>query len=380
MNRPSQQTPDWQRTEASLPKYERLKSHLLEELAAGRLEAGDALPPELELAGAFGVARNTVRQALSELEREGLIVRVRGKGTFVRENVPRRLRRAAGAFALVVPETRRGFYGSLLHGFEAAANDGYCQAVVCSTGNDLQRQAAAILQLLDREVDGVAIVPTTHPPTPPYQIRPLQKRGTPVVFCHRAIDEIKAPLIAIPFEEVGRLAGQALAEQGHRRVAFFASHQSWATQAYENGLRAVLEAAGGEVPSHLLYCGDSFDPDQALQEPQVLAALRQMCLGPKPPTAIMASFDTLAELIFVLLGTLGIRVPEDVSLIGFGGTWRNGAVLRRLTSVMVDEAELGRKAAALLHEMCDGIRPLDDTERILMPLSINAGATLVPPQ
>ena len=95
-----------------------------------------------------------------------------------------------------------------------------------------------------------------------------------------------------------------------------------------------------------------------------------------PPTAIFCSFDPEAELVYLLLHRMGLKLPEQVSLMGFGGTWREGAIARRLTSVAVDEEELGRHAAKLLDEMRRRVRPLDDVTEVVLPLSITAGETL----
>src|SRR6478735_3741188 len=165
------------------PKHERLRDYLLKELSAGRLKPGDALPTELALADSAEVSRNTVRQALSGLERSGLIRRVRGRGTFVHESAMQRLKSALDIFALVIPDTRGGFYPSLQRGFHAASAGQHNQVIVCDTDNDLFRQADALLQLIDKKIAGIAIVPTTSPITPSHQIRPLQERGIPVVFC-----------------------------------------------------------------------------------------------------------------------------------------------------------------------------------------------------
>src|SRR6185312_5979012 len=91
------------------PKHERLRTYLLGELGAGRLKPGDLLPTELALAKSAEVSRNTVRHALGELERNGLIRRVRGSGTFVHESAMERLKPGLDIFALVLPDTRRGF-------------------------------------------------------------------------------------------------------------------------------------------------------------------------------------------------------------------------------------------------------------------------------
>jgi DNA-binding LacI/PurR family transcriptional regulator len=92
----------------------------------------------------------------------------------------------------------------------------------------------------------------------------------------------------------------------------------------------------------------------------------------------MASFDTMAEVVLNALEQLQLRVPEDVSLIGWGGKWRDGVFLRRLTSVVVDEEQVGRTAAELLCQMHSGQRPLLDNEEIVMNLALYQGETLGP--
>ena len=93
---------------------------------------------------------------------------------------------------------------------------------------------------------------------------------------------------------------------------------------------------------------------------------------------IATSFDTMAEMILLKLNRMGVRVPEDISLLGFGGTWRQTPTMQELTSVAVDEVEIGRRAVELLSEMRQGVRPLDDEEEIVMPLSLTDGRTLGP--
>jgi GntR family transcriptional regulator, arabinose operon transcriptional repressor len=352
-------------------KHQRLREHLINQIATGHLKPGQKLPSEHFLVRTLGVARTTIRQAMASLENEGLIRRVQGKGTFVESEVRRKLHRGQDIFALVVPETMEAFYPSLLHGFEAAAGEVHHQTIICNTGNDVDRQADVVLQLLDKEVGGVAMVPTSQAVTPAYQVRQFRNRGIPLVFCHRRVEGITAPLLAIPFRELGRLAGEAFAGQGRRRVAYVTSHRSAMTTLCLEG----LHAAGCEVPAEFECVGDAASP----YEEFVWASLQRMFTAEEPPNAIFASFDSLAEVIYLLLPRLGLRAPEDVSLIGFGGAWREGALARRLTSVVVDEIGTGRRAVELLHEMRRGDRPIDDNEEIVLELTLSQGETLAAP-
>jgi GntR family transcriptional regulator, arabinose operon transcriptional repressor len=273
-----------------------------------------------------------------------------------------------------VPETRVAFYPALLYGFDAAGSELHHQTIVCNTDNDIGRQADIILQLLDTQVAGVALNPTTEPLTPVHQVRQLQRHGIPVVFCHRRVDGILAPLLAIPFREVSRLAGTALAEHGHRHVAFVESHRSSVFPLGQEGLLEGLRTGGDDVVVDSMWVGNSI----VLREEEVWAVLQKLFAQPDPPTAIFTGFDNLAEMIYLLLPRLGLRVPDDVSLIGEGGTWRDGAITRRLTSVVIDQVETGRKAVSLLHEMRCGDRPIDDNEEIVLKVSLSNGETLGP--
>ena len=362
--------------ETAKPKYERLRQLFVEEVAAGRLKPGDMLPTEQQLAETYSIARSTVRQALATLERDGLIQRIQGKGTFIHEEARSQLRRDLDVFALVLPETQSAFYPSLQRSFDEAASQVHNQILVCGSNNNLDRQGNVILQLIDKEVAGVAIVPVTAPPTPVYQIRQIQKAGIPLVFCHRRVEGVRAPLLAIPFREVGRLAGKALLDRGHRRVAFFANHRSEASLGYLAGLTDVLPP-GQPTQANTFFSAESA-ADPVFHEAEVLAALTEMLKQPERPTAIFASFDSAAELIYLLLLRLGLRVPEEISVVGFGGRIRASPSLRQITSVTVDETEIGRQAVELLDRMRRHALPLDHHETIVIPISLSEGQTLGP--
>lgn len=358
------------------PKYEQLRQQIVEQISSGRLKPGEALPTERWWAEQHKLARSTVRQAMASLERDGLIRRMQGKGTFVHERARERFQRGLAAYALVLPETQAGFYPSLQRSFDEAANGFHHQLLVCNTANNVDRQGNVILQLLDKQVSGVALVPVTLPPTPAYQVRQLQKEGIPVVCCHRRVEGVNTPVIAIPFHELGRSVGRALTARGHRRVAFFAPHRTPASQLYETGLRAGLAEGRGAVVDGCVFFGADGLVNPADYEQDIEAALYPMLNRPDRPTAIFASFDSLAELIYFLLERFGLRVPDDISIIGLGGTSRSTPMARRLTSATVDELEIGRMAAEMLDRMNKGQLPLDSCETHVPTIGLSDGQTL----
>ena len=173
----------------------------------------------------------------------------------------------------------------------------------------------------------------TLEPTPANQVTLLQQQGIPVVQCHRPVDGVKAPLLAIQQREISRLAGERLIEAGHRRVAWFDSTWGPGSDVLLEQLRKTMSQAAGGVRDEDIFIGSGSVIHMYEQEGRIEEALRKMFDRSHPPTAIMTSFDTVAEVVFLVLQRMGLRVPEDVSLMGFGGRERSGAVIGRLTSV-----------------------------------------------
>lgn len=360
--------------DAATPKHEQLRNYLVAQVESGRLAAGDALPSEHRLAELLGIARSTVRQALATLERGGIVRRIHGKGTFIHEEARQRLKKGQDLFALILPETSSGFYPALQVSFEGAAAAGHNQIIICNTNNEIDKQGNTILQLMDLHVAGVAIVPTTTPETPAFHLRQLHEKGIPVVCCSRPVSGIQAPLLAIPFEEIGQRAGTLLREYHHRRVVMLSPVQTASGLAYEVGFRKGL---GNSAEIEICY-GTSTNPDAFAQEEWVIGELNRWFRQPSAPTAIFVTFDSMAELIYLQLHRMGIRVPEDVSLIGMGGTRRQGALANRLTSITLDEVRMGVEAIQLLEKMRAGQLPLDANERRVLPVGISDGKTVGP--
>ena len=109
-----------------------------------------------------------------------------------------------------------------------------------------------------------------------------------------------------------------------------------------------------------------------------METLRRTCSAKDRPTAIVVGVDQLAELVYLLLHRLGVRLPEDISVVSVGNVHRDRPIKRQLAAVTVDEAEISRQAVDLLHQMQYGSRAIEDNERILMPVSFYEGETLGP--
>lgn len=356
-------------------KYQRIRDHLYSQIHSGHLAPGQSLPTEAKLVESLGISRHTVRQALAELENDGVIHRVQGRGTFVTTQQQRQARQQLDVFAVIAPQFHEGLYPSLVQGFEQSGATYHHQILVGSSGNDTSKQGDLILQMIDRSVGGVALVPATTAPTPAYQIRQLQQNYIPVVFCHRTVDGASAPLITWTGTEVGRQAGIILAEKDHRHVAFLFDYRTKLADEYHQGLSSALADAhlvDGKV-SVVMYGASNADipASKAIQQ-----ALSQLLARSDRPTAVFCGNIPDAEQVYLHAESLGFKVPRDLSLIAFSDVKRGRGLAERISCVAVDEVAIGARAAEVLHEMRSGQRALDSDERIDFPVTRLPGDTI----
>ena len=355
-------------------KWQAVKKYLISEMSSGRYSSDDPLPTEADICQRMGLARNTVRQAFDHLEKEGLIYRVRGKGTFLASADREKTSSIIKMYSLVVPGIRRTLCPSLAQGFDDALFSSSLQTLICQTNNDVNRQGNVIMQLLHRGVDGVALLPVMDVETPAFQIELLIDHNIPVVVCHRPVKGVDVPLITWDWEEVGRMAGRLLLENGHENIVYYGVSKYAVTEAHVRGLQEVLGAAGCSMAANRII----WEPQSEYLEAEKLKQeqLASLLSGPDRPTAIMCNDDTEAERVYWLIHEMGLKVPKDISIIGFGNSYRDSYFCESLTSITIDERELGHVAAKLLCDIKSGKHPLNYKYVHKMDLGINQGVTL----
>lgn len=360
----------------------RLAEVLRKQFTNGDFGPGDQLPTQRQLMEQFNVGYSVANRAMKFLAHEGLIKRRHGQGSFISKKAlddPRKSR--MNTLALVLGYSGWSFNLSLFRGSNAAAGQLHYQTVVCETKNDVALQALLLMQLIDKRVAGIALVPTTDPETPDFQIRQCQDCGIPVVLLHRSVKGASAPLIALPYGEVGYQAGKAMVKQGHRRVVCVFDERYVGTEQYEMGLRRALAECGGDEHALTIRCsGKRPIPMTPEYEKYLDGMLKEILALPveKRPTAIVAIADDDAEWIYMQLMRSGVRVPEEMSLVTIGSTIRRREIDRQLSAVTIDEVSAGRLAARLLSEMGKRERPINDTEKFITELGFHAGRTLGP--
>jgi GntR family transcriptional regulator, arabinose operon transcriptional repressor len=352
--------------------HRRIADVLRAEIEAGAHPPGARLPAEPALAARFGVSRGTLRQALQNLARAGLVEAVPGRGTFVAHGSPRRRDGRRRVIGVVVPSVAEPFVPDLLGWIEDELHARGYSMLVGSSGSTREQQAGRIHRILAEGASGLIAYPLDYDPDPPL-FGHLVERAFPVVLVDRyivglAIDAVQADNVGGAYAAVAHLAAL-----GHRRIAFVSTDNLTTTSVAERlqGYEQALRAYGIDRDRDLVFTRlqvrprwPSAVPDGA--PPDVAAIARFLERG--RPTAVFALHQGLALDAIQAASHAGLAVPSDLAVVGFDDDAPASRAWPPLTVVAQPLEAMGRAAARLVVERAEGRRT--ETARIVLPTSL----------
>ena len=270
------------------------------------------------------------------------------------------------SIGLVIKEVDNPYYGEVVTGARAAAQEsGYSLLVISSEGEyEAERRAVELLQRKD--VDGLVLTPVLDADADLSHLFELKRRNFPFVLLEE-LRGVPASLIDVDNEEASRKAVEFLIEQGHTRIVHFAGPRySWHSQERIDGVRRACSA------SHVIFGDQDVVRAGAHLEDGYRAGLEHFRGRPADdrPTAVTCYNDLVALGLCRALAELGISVPADVSVVGFDDIQLLEYLPLRLTSVRMPKFEMGRLAAQML------IRHIESRET-LPPQKVHLEAELV---
>lgn len=322
-------------------------------IATGAIEEGTLLPPISDLAAQVGVNTHTMRAAYGQLRDDGLVRMRRGTRTVVlgfdrRHAAHARERHHSFSIGVLIPSFA-AYYDDFLAAVTRAAGAEGWLPIICETHHfDAPVVSSYLDQLFSRNVDGIIAIHAESPAEseavdlfgPSDTLRPL-------VLVDSA-DLATSSQIDVDRESDGREAAIHLVEHGHRRIAAVLGPASWiSTQRLRRGYAETLASAGLEPDDDLV----TNVPDHTLQA-GVAAARRLLALDERP-TAIVCAGDVVALGVIHGMHEAGLRVPQDVAVIGYGDIPFAAAASPTLTTVRLPAAELGRDAVHTLRRAID---------------------------
>jgi LacI family transcriptional regulator len=271
--------------------------------------------------------------------------------------------RTSRVVGVVVSALDNQFYAGLAAGVEQVLREANYQMVLLGDNSDAGEELAGVRTFLAMRTPGVIMTPVGSEAS-----RLLLAHGAAVVEVDRRLASSPCDAVVIDNERGGREATMHLIGLGHRRIALLGVATEWTTDAGRlKGYRTALRNAGIPFDKRLVARIPVRAPDTE--------ARIEALLDSASPTAVFAANNELAEQAWRVLRRRGLRIPDDVSLVGFDDVPWMEMVDPQITVVDQPTIELGRSAARLLLRRLHGGPSLAPEVDVLQPRLLVRGST-----
>ena len=349
---------------AFVPLYRKIYLDLKKKIQENEYVSGQKLPYERELCDLYGVKRVTIRKSLEMLAEEGLILKHMGLGSFVAEkNVP-------------APSVSAESASTILFIMRRNENDIYHNTSSCNTRiffetEQICRQHGYLLSYVgldeetnivdivrDHPVAGVFLVSSYHERT----IKELEELSMPAVL----LNHYDPDMLSVMPDNLGMVMTviEHLVEMKHRRIAYInGMSDSWNALERWYAFRFAMHANNLPFDEHLYAVGNwTYEGGRA--------AARELLKAPQLPTAIFAASDMMAAGAMEELKQNGLRIPEDISIVGYDNLDIDVMLSPPLSSATVDFKHMCEVAFDHLRQMIEKGDRVKERYAIRMPAAL----------
>lgn len=261
---------------------------------------------------------------------------------------------------ILVPEFVSSFFPKvIISAQQVLAQSGY-NVVICQSGESYETEVTNARTLLANRVDGLLVSHSKE--TRNFEhLRTFQRKGIPVVFFNRVCEDMDVPTVTVDDHRGAFMAVEHLIQKGYRRIAHLAGPDSLLNSRHRlNGYRDALQQYGIAPDSELIIAHD-------LTLEKVNIYVNHLLNLPQPPDALFAMNDPAAIEALKVCRSRGIRVPDDLAIVGFSNDPVSELVEPGLTTVAQPMSDIGSEAARLLLAMLQGN---ERVERIVLPTQL----------
>lgn len=325
-----------------IPRYLQVRQILEERIRSGLHRPGSQLPGERELARELRVSQMTVNKAILALVNDGWLYREHGKGTFVREDFRPPLPEVLQLGVVIHSDIRdalEDFYlGTLFRGMQCATErDRASLSILGAPGDTLYER------LRTAPMDGFLVVDPREQDIA--SVNRLLHEGKRIIALSAFWPQLEAPLVDCDNRTGAAAAVEHLVALGHRRIAgVFTLMSSCHTQHRLGAYLDTLRNHNIHVPEpYIVTSGDVFPLSEEARQ-QVYQLLRL----PRRPTAFFCGGYYLALEVMQAIREEGLRIPDDVSVVGFEDPVSAAHLTPPLTTVRQPLGDMGHLAAMKL--------------------------------
>ena len=345
-----------------LLKKNTVYNQLRKDIVSGKLRAGEKLPQGVELAKELGVSHNTLRSALSKLEKDGYIAMIHGKGTFV---YPDNAKSQATSTIMVLHGEDSGFEAPWRYIVPEISRYAAEKQLKTFITTDAAMNIFSESDVRDfvkaNNVIGIVPVMNSFNGNEPILAR-MKAAGVPVVIAHSSYQDTDVTgfaSICIPERGGWEDAIAYLAGIGHKHIGIlgFANHSD-----DEFSVRPFRFYSYQETLDLLKKYGAANDPElikeSAFNKDKIREKVEELFQNQHKPTAILCFSDFFAIYVYEALKKMKLKIPDDVAVMGICGYPDAKLLSPPLSSIDYGYAEIAEMAVKMLEEPDKWFAPL----------------------
>ncbi|MBN1797514.1 MAG: GntR family transcriptional regulator [Spirochaetales bacterium] len=350
------------------PKYQQLINIIMNLIKQGHFKKGDKLPSETELINEYSVSRNTVRLALDKLVSTGLLYKKQGQGTFFAGIKSNNLSRSS-LIGVILPCVTHSIFPYVVRGIENVAHDRHYSVIIGDTNVDNTKELQILERMIARNIDGLVIEPTNSAyATMESEIyKRLKKLTIPYMFVESTIADLEVSSLIIDDELGGFLATEYAIKKGHRRIAHVYKSDNICGIRRDQGYCKALKQYG--IP----YDEKLVKPYLEKDEVDIVGnkfTKELLALNTQRPTAIIFFNDEGALQSYTAIKEAGLKIPDDISVIGFDNINVSSTTEVPLTTLEHPKYNLGKWAADILIDEIENFDNRVKTNLVIKPTLI----------
>ena len=333
--------------EKSIPKYIEIADWLRNNILDGTFQAGERLITEHNLCEKFGISRHTARSAVSVLEREGLVVRRQGDGTYIHLGLNTKRKN----IGVLLTDPNCYTFPNMISGLNEVLSSQGHRITLALSQNKVEIERAQLLSLQAANIDGLIVeaVQSTFA-NPSLEIyKDFFARNIPVIFVNCYYPRLDCNYIVNDDVEGGSIATSYLIDQGHHKIGgIFKLDSLQGSLRYEGFVNKLYEQNLTLDEARVIwYSDESLDYLFSAEQLSLLTEALSGC------TAVLCYNDRVAHKLIEASPKLGFRIPQDLSIASFDNSIVSRMAIPSITSVTHPGAEMGRLAASTLLKMIE---------------------------
>jgi DNA-binding LacI/PurR family transcriptional regulator len=306
-----------------------------------------------DIAKRVGLSASTVSRALNDHpdikeETKNLVRRTAQELHYTPNPMAQSLKsRRTMTIGVIAPEIKHDFFSSAISGIEEVAHQHGYTIIVCQSNESVEREIANVDVLIHYRVAGV-IVSISQETKCGEHFQELLRKKIPLVFFDRVCDDVQASKVVIDDERSAFDAVTYLLRKGYTKIAHFAGPQD--LRICSKRMQGYLDA----LRQHGIPTAMEFVRHGGLDEQDGYRSMDALIRDGAMPEAIFAVNDPVAIGAYQRIKEAGLRIPDDIAILGFSNSTIASLVDPPLTSIEQPSFDMGSRSAEILLDIIDG--------------------------